>query len=728
MRSKPIVMALIRTIFSVPSIFLFLEIVLISLSSKISCLKTAHQSHENPSSNSSAFFIFGDSILDAGNNNYINTTTLDQANFYPYGTTFFHNPTGRFSDGRLISDFIAEHANLPLIPPFLQPGNRQFSGGVNFASAGAGALVETFRGSVIDLHMQVRNYKKVEKWLRKKLGERKARKRMKKAVYLFSIGTNDYMSLFLTNSTFLTAYTTSQYVDMVISNITSVIIEIYKTGGRKFALLNLPPADCSPSFRALNLNATGSGSCFKGVSNYIIPHNKALIRLVQQLAKKLPGFRYSVYDFHNGSLQRINQPFLYGKFRGISSCGGKRLVKEYELCKSVGDHVYWDSFHMTEKAYHQIAEDMKLTMEIRQSSLFFSLISLACSLASSVSASSPFFLFGDSFLDVGNNNYINTSTLALANFYPYGITFFHYPTGRFSDGRLINDFLEEDANIPFIPPFLELGQSQFFDGSNFASGGAGALVETFQGLVIDLHMQVKNYKKVAEWLISKLGKVGARERLSRAVYMFSIGTNDYLTLFLGINPLLITYTPSQYVDMVIGNITSVVSEIYKTGGRKFAFLNVPPIGCMPILRMQTIDGNCQSESLVYIRKHNEALLQALMQLEKQLPGFKYSLYDFYSAVQQRIDDPSKYGYTEGKTACCGTGAFRGIFSCGGTRPIKEYELCQDVEGHVFWDSVHLTERTHSQIAEEMWSNKQTMLFHGSYTVKDLFHLPSSKYS
>ena len=90
-------------------------------------------------------------------------------------------------------------------------------------------------------------------------------------------------------------------------------------------------------------------------------------------------------------------------------------------------------------------------------------------------------------------------------------------------------------------------------------------------------------------------------------------------------------------------IMLIWQEIYKTGGRKFAFLNVPPIGCMPILGIQTIDGNCQSESLVYIRKHNEALLQALMQLEKQLPGFKCSLYDFYSAVQQRIDDPSKYG-------------------------------------------------------------------------------------
>jgi hypothetical protein len=63
---------------------------------------------EHPKKHVVAFFIFGDSFLDAGNNNYINTTTLDQANFWPYGETFFKFPTGRFSDGRLAPDFIGE--------------------------------------------------------------------------------------------------------------------------------------------------------------------------------------------------------------------------------------------------------------------------------------------------------------------------------------------------------------------------------------------------------------------------------------------------------------------------------------------------------------------------------------------------------------------------------------------------------------------------------------------
>ena len=55
-----------------------------------------------------AFFVFGDSLFDAGNNKYINTTD-QRANFWPYGETFFGHPTGRFSDGRLIPDFIGKN-------------------------------------------------------------------------------------------------------------------------------------------------------------------------------------------------------------------------------------------------------------------------------------------------------------------------------------------------------------------------------------------------------------------------------------------------------------------------------------------------------------------------------------------------------------------------------------------------------------------------------------------
>ena len=52
-----------------------------------------------------ALLVFGDSIVDSGNNNYI--PTLAKANFPPYGRDFIdHKPTGHFSNGKLSTDFI----------------------------------------------------------------------------------------------------------------------------------------------------------------------------------------------------------------------------------------------------------------------------------------------------------------------------------------------------------------------------------------------------------------------------------------------------------------------------------------------------------------------------------------------------------------------------------------------------------------------------------------------
>lgn len=51
-----------------------------------------------------ALCIFGDSVVDVGNNN--NLQTLIKANFPPYGRDFVnHKPTGRFCNGKLATDF-----------------------------------------------------------------------------------------------------------------------------------------------------------------------------------------------------------------------------------------------------------------------------------------------------------------------------------------------------------------------------------------------------------------------------------------------------------------------------------------------------------------------------------------------------------------------------------------------------------------------------------------------
>ncbi|KAL2334285.1 hypothetical protein Fmac_015498 [Flemingia macrophylla] len=86
----------------------------------------------------SSILVFGDSLVDTGNNNHINT--LAKADHFPYGRDFpGHVATGRVSNGKLVPDFLASILNLKdIVPPYLDPNlsDEQLLTGVSFASAG----------------------------------------------------------------------------------------------------------------------------------------------------------------------------------------------------------------------------------------------------------------------------------------------------------------------------------------------------------------------------------------------------------------------------------------------------------------------------------------------------------------------------------------------------------------------------------------------------------------
>ncbi|PRQ51719.1 putative carboxylesterase [Rosa chinensis] len=331
----------------------------------------------------------------------------------------------------------------------------------------------------------------------------------------------------------------------------------------------------------------------------------------------------------------------------------------------------------------------------------------------------PIFIFGDSIFDAGNNNYINTSLRA--NFRPYGDVFFKYPTGRFSNGRLISDFIAEYAKLPIIPPYLQPGNHQFTYGANFASAGAGALVETSQGLVIDLTSQLSYFEQVRKSLRKNLGDEEAKTLISRAIYLFSVGGNDYSYIFGTNSSILRTYSHREFVGTVLGNITAAIEEIYKKGGRNFGFLSLDPLGCLPFARAveQEQKGHgCFEEITPYVKLHNKALPKLLQKLETKLKGFRYSLSDYNEFLRDRMNHPSKYGFEEGKVACCGSGPYRGILSCGGERGIKEYYLCPNASKYVFFDSAHPTERVNQQFARLFWSGTPNST--APYNLKALF--------
>jgi len=59
-----------------------------------------------PQAEARAFFVFGDSLVDNGNNNYLATTA--RADSYPYGIdSASHRASGRFSNGLNMPDLIS---------------------------------------------------------------------------------------------------------------------------------------------------------------------------------------------------------------------------------------------------------------------------------------------------------------------------------------------------------------------------------------------------------------------------------------------------------------------------------------------------------------------------------------------------------------------------------------------------------------------------------------------
>lgn len=90
-------------------------------------------------------FVFGSSLVDNGNNNFLENSRA-KADYFPYGMDFPFGPSGRFTNGKNVIDLLGDYLRLPSsIPPFSDPSTKgmKIVHGVNFASGGSGILDNT---------------------------------------------------------------------------------------------------------------------------------------------------------------------------------------------------------------------------------------------------------------------------------------------------------------------------------------------------------------------------------------------------------------------------------------------------------------------------------------------------------------------------------------------------------------------------------------------------------
>ncbi|XP_052622737.1 GDSL esterase/lipase At1g28590 [Lactuca sativa] len=333
------------------------------------------------------------------------------------------------------------------------------------------------------------------------------------------------------------------------------------------------------------------------------------------------------------------------------------------------------------------------------------------------------FSFGDSLADPGNIKQLAAISHADIQSlqFPYGETFFHEPTGRASNGRLIIDFLAESLGLPLIPPFLNDKESDnvvaLGPGVNYAVVAATALDTSFheaRGTVdpvanISLGVELAWFKRSLASICSNASD--CRNLVGRSlILMGEIGGTDY-------NNPIFDYKPIEevesYVPLVIDTIISAVNELIDMGAQTLVVPGTFPIGCSSSILTVRASRNkkdydnrtgCLIRYNELVEYHNDLLIKKLNHLRELHPNVIIIYADYYNAAMQIIYSPIKFGFTNPvlKSCCGGGGPYNYNFNLSAQCGHVLATVCDDPDAYAYWDGIHFTEAAYRIIFKSLF--------------------------
>ncbi|KAI4999411.1 hypothetical protein ZWY2020_004000 [Hordeum vulgare] len=260
------------------------------------------------------------------------------------------------------------------------------------------------------------------------------------------------------------------------------------------------------------------------------------------------------------------------------------------------------------------------------------------------------------------------------------MTFFHHPTGRVCDGRVLLDFYAQALGLPLVQPSLpEQRSGQCTFGANFAVFAATALPpQYFKRWNMDipgsanLGMQMGWFKEVAKRIAPGPAKTalliglmicqGARRLLGESLIILGeIGGNDYNFLFFGRNHT--RERAYQFIPDVVNRIISVAqvpyiqtnkSSIYRSRIwfhlSSYTMQELVDLGARTIMipgnfptRVHYDKFGCLRWYNDFSMRHNMALSNAVNRLRAQHPRVKLIYADYFGAVMEIFKNPHRFG-------------------------------------------------------------------------------------
>ncbi|TVU47294.1 hypothetical protein EJB05_06889 [Eragrostis curvula] len=318
----------------------------------------------------------------------------------------------------------------------------------------------------------------------------------------------------------------------------------------------------------------------------------------------------------------------------------------------------------------------------------------------------PMFIFGDSLVDAGNNNYI--VSLSKANYPPNGIDFAgHQSTGRYTNGRTIVDILGQEMGLEgLVPPYLapETTGDALLKGVNYASGGGGILNQTGSifGGRLNFDAQIDNYANTRHDLIARHGEVAAVSLLRGSIFAVTMGSNDFINNYLTpifSAPERAVTPPAAFISAMLAKYRQQLARLYLLDARKIVVANVGPIGCIPYQRETNPSAGtaCAELPNQMAQSFNRRLKALVRELSASLPGSRFVYADVYHIFSDIIANYRAHGFEVADSACCYvSGRFGGLVPCG---PTSHY--CPDRSKYVFWDPYHPSEAVNALIARRI---------------------------
>ena len=299
-----------------------------------------------------ALYVLGDSLSDQGNLFGATTLALGPANALPAADHYFN---GRFSNGPVYTDLLAQRLGLPLTP--------SLSGGNNFAYGGARTAYN--RVDAVPLGGPFPN--PIFPWsLNAEVAAFSARGvQDSNALYIVFSGANDIGDIVATRMNPATV------IPSTVNGILGAVDAFRLAGAKTILVPNIPDLGLTPAFSFLGAPATNPASIFSG------QFNQALHRALDAYDAMfdLNIIQFPTYDLFNSL---VSNPGLFGLSNVTTPCysGFVGPNPSGTECSTPDRFLFWDIVHPTAAVHRILANAILVSVVPEPSTLALLLVSM----------------------------------------------------------------------------------------------------------------------------------------------------------------------------------------------------------------------------------------------------------------------------------------------------------------------------------------------------------------